>query len=589
MSFQWTAVAIYAVSAGATLCAQVPGQDIRNTNTPGTNTHFEMPQYRTLAEWEARKAHLRKQILSAAGLLPMPEKTPLNPQIFGRIEHKDYSIEKVLLETMPGYYLGGNLYRPTGKTGRLPAVATPHGHWTYGRLEDTPLGSIPARCISLARLGFVVFAWDMVGYNDTIQTPHAFGGPAEQLWSFGPLGLQLWNSTRAIDFLQSLPDVDPKRIAMTGASGGGTQTFLAYAVDDRIKWAAPVNMISAIMQGGSPCENAPNLRVAAFNVEIGAMMAPRPLLMVAATGDWTRNTPREEYPAIRHIYELYDHAADLEMKQIDAPHNYNRDSREAVYRFLGTRILHETDERKLKEARFQVEKLQDMLALHNRTLPPNALTYEGLFRQWKDAARRQFEAGVPELRERLAYSIGAEWPDTVASEGSSDHIVLSRAGKGDRVPGIWIQGARGAALVVHPGGAAQARQSAIVRQLIEAKSSVLMIDAFQTGGAVAPRNSSAQFFLTFNQSDDANRVQDILTALKFLSAKGNSKVQLIGLDKAAVWALFAAALSPVDLKLTADLTGFDGTDEDFIKGFFVPGVQRAGGLATARKLADRFR
>src|SRR5215472_195530 len=130
----------------------------------------------------------------------------------------------------------------------------------------------------------------------------------------------------AIDFLQFLPDVDPERIAMTGASGGGTQTFLLYAVDDRIKWAAPVNMISAIMQGGSPCENAANLRVGVFNVEIGAMMAPRPLLRVAATGDWTRNTPREEYPAIRHIYELYDRAADLEMKQFDAPHNYNRDS-----------------------------------------------------------------------------------------------------------------------------------------------------------------------------------------------------------------------------------------------------------------------
>ena len=145
------------------LAGQIPEQDARNTNVPNTDTHFRMPSYPTLADWEVRKARLRTQILAAAGLLPMPERTPLNPQIFGRIEHKDYSIEKVLLETLPGYYLGGNLYRLLGRSGRFPAVASPHGHWNYGRLEHQPLGSIPARCINLARQGYVVFAYDMVG------------------------------------------------------------------------------------------------------------------------------------------------------------------------------------------------------------------------------------------------------------------------------------------------------------------------------------------------------------------------------------------------------------------------------------------
>src|SRR5215208_4471513 len=122
-------------------------QDARNTDLPGTDTHFKMPEYRTLAEWQARRAQLQRQILSTAGLLPMPVKRPLNPQIFGRIEHPDYTIEKVLLETMPGYWLGANLYRPVGKTGKLPAIASPHGHWDYGRLENSTNGSIPARCI----------------------------------------------------------------------------------------------------------------------------------------------------------------------------------------------------------------------------------------------------------------------------------------------------------------------------------------------------------------------------------------------------------------------------------------------------------
>jgi Acetyl xylan esterase (AXE1) len=231
-----------ALAAGAV--AQVPAKDARNTNLTDGRMHFQMPVYTTLAEWEARAAHLRKQILAPAGLLPLPERTPLHPQIFGRLERQGYSVEKVLLETMPGFFLGGNLYRPVGKSGKFPGVASPHGHWDYGRLENTPAVSVPARCINLARQGYVVFSYDMVGYNDTIQTPHDFGAEREDLWSFNALGLQLWNSIRVIDFLQSLPDVDAERIAVTGASGGGTQTFLVSAVDPRVKFAAPVNMIS---------------------------------------------------------------------------------------------------------------------------------------------------------------------------------------------------------------------------------------------------------------------------------------------------------------------------------------------------------
>ena len=567
--------------------AQAPAHDSRITDLPSTDTHFRMPVYKTLAEWEARRAHLRRQILSAAGLLPLPVKHDLHPQIFGRIENQDYSIEKVLLETHPGYYLGGNLYRPlkSPPPGGFPAVLSPHGHWTYGRLEHTTLASIPGRCINLARQGYVVFAYDMVGYNDTIQTPHAFGDKqAEQLWSFGPLGLQLWNSMRVVDFLQSLDGVDREKIGATGASGGGTQTFLLTAVDDRVKFSAPVNMISAIMQGGSPCENAPNLRVGAFNVEIGAMMAPRPMLMVSASGDWTRNTPREEYPAIRGIYELYDRAANVQTVQIDAPHNYNQQSREAVYGFFGKHVLGDGDAAHFKEKRIRLEKLEDMLALHNRTLPEGALTFDGLRAQWMRVSKEQVDAITDrgELRELLAYALTAEWPAQVLNQAAGEKIVLSRAGRGDRVPGIWIKGKGPAALVVDPGGAEAARNSPEAQELVRAGRGVLLIDAFQTGSAAAPRNQSGSHFLTFNKTDDANRVQDILTALAFLNA---AHVRLVGRGKASVWCLFAAALAEQPVDLQVDLAGFAGKDEDFIRSFFVPGIQRAGGLRAARLAA----
>jgi hypothetical protein len=578
--FKFRCLGLLGSFAGAAfgLMAQIPQEDSRNVNVPNTDTHFTMPAYGTLAEWEAHKQKLRAQILFAAGLIPSPKKNALNPAIFGRIEHSDYSIEKVYLETLPGYYLCGNLYRPRGRTGKFPGVLAPHGHWDYGRLEHQPLISVPLRCINLAKQGYVAFSYDMVGYNDTIQTPHDFGSPREQLWGFGPLGLQLWNSIRALDFLESLADVDPQRLAVTGESGGGTQTFLLAAVDDRVKYDAPVNMISTIMQGGGQCENAPGLRFDTFNVEIGAMMAPRPMLMVAATGDWTKNTPREEYPAVRSIYELYGHADNLETVQIDAPHNYNQASREAMYGFFGKRILGEPKD--VQEARgVHVEKLQDMLVWQGRALPKNALTYEQLVEQWIAAAKKQTDETRDSavLRERLRLALGSEWPERVLSERAGERIVLSRAGKDDRVSGIQLGSGVPSVVVLDPGGAEAARR-------IAGSSSALLLTVFQTGDAIAPRDRSGPYFLTFNRSDDANRVQDILTALAYLKQEGAKDLRIVASGKAAIWAGFAAAAASVPVAVEGKPDGFNGQDQDFIDQFFVPGIQRAGGLGAVRRI-----
>jgi hypothetical protein len=513
--------------------------------------------------------------------LPLFPKNDLHPQIFGRIENGDYSIEKVLLETLPGYYLGANLYRPLkpAPAEGFPAVLTFHGHWPYGRLENTTICSVPARAINLARQGYVVLAVDMVGYNDTIQTPHDFGEkPVEQLWGFGSFGLQLWNAIRAVDFLQSLPGVNPHMIGATGASGGATQTYTLTAVDDRVQFSAPANMVSFIMQGGGVCENAPSLRLDTNNVEFAAMMAPRPMFMAAATGDWTRNMLKEEYPAVRAIYDLYGQGDDVEALLLDAPHNYNQANREAMYAFFGKHVLGERDPAKLNEQPIRVEKLQDMLALHNRTLPANALSFQQLFEEWVRLAKEQ--TGNPS--QRLAYALAAGWPSEVLSHSDGGRILLGRPGQGDRIPGIWLKGSNPPVLVVHPDGAEAARGTPEVARLVESRRSVLLIDAFQTGSAVAPRDRSVRNFLTFNKSDDANRVQDILTALAWLNTPHTC---LIGLGKAAVWCLFAAALSRQPVDLQADLGGLTGADQDFIDSFFVPGIQRAGGLRAARQLA----
>ncbi len=520
----------------------------------------------------------------------MPVKAPLRPKIIRRLEYEDYSIEVFLIETLPGYYLGGNLYRPAGKKLPAPAVLIPHGHWKRGRLEDQRSYSVPALAINLARQGYVAVTYDMVGFNDTQQTPHSFGGWAETLWSFTPMGLQLWNSIRVVDYLQSLSDVDGRRIAATGASGGGTQTFLLAAVDDRIGYAAPVNMVSAYMQGGDPCEEAPNLRLGTSNVEIAAMMAPRPMLLVSSTHDWTRHTPNEEYPAIKQIYELYHARDNVQNVHIDAEHNYNRQSREAVYQFLAAHMQPNHEAKIITEEEYSVPPDDELLAFPK----PGDRGLEGyaqVFETWKVESSLQtqehFDQGAQ--RDALRNAMAAEWPPQVESAVGGNRIVLGRPGKGDRVNGYWTPGRGAPALIVHSEGINAALRTETAAQLLRAGRPVLIIEPFRSDPTRKQREQSDSYFLSYNRSESADRVQDILTSLAFLKNQYSGRTELIGISDAGIWCIFAAAIAPIPVDVIADLNGFGGSDEDFRDRFFIPGIQRAGGLNTALKLLNHFR
>src|SRR5688572_30889114 len=366
----------------------------------GVNDTYAPPQFSSRTAWSIRAAHIRELVLASAGLLPMPERTPLGATVFGDLTRPDYIVSKVYFESLPGFFVAGNLYRPIGD-GPFPAILSPHGHWAYGRLENSAVASVPGRAINLARQGFVVFTYDMAGYNDSRQLEHRlFGGPRESLWSLSVAGLQLWNGIRALDFLESLPYVRRDRIGATGASGGGTQVFLLAAVDERVAVAAPVNMISLQMQGGCLCENQPGLRLDTNNVEIAATIAPRPLLMVSATGDWTSNTLEREYPAVRALYALQGAADRVHAVRFDAPHNYNRESREAVYAWMARWLQNAPADVRREERAFTPDPLPDLLVFHRRQVPQNAVDAAQLTTNWIDAARRQLSSTPLEVRAR---------------------------------------------------------------------------------------------------------------------------------------------------------------------------------------------
>ena len=568
------------------------------------NTPWALRRYRTLAEWEQRAAAIRRHILVCAGLWPLPAKTPLKAQIFGRIEREGYAVEKVFFESLPGFFVCGNLYRPLGE-GPFPALACPHGHWGRGRLEDTELGSIAGRCINFARQGMVAFSYDMVGYNDSDQFVHReIGGRCEALWGIGALSLQLWNSIRVVDFLASLADVDAERIGCTGASGGGTQTFLLMAVDERIKAAAPVNMVSAFMQGGCRCENQGHLRLDINNVEIASCMAPRPLLMVSCTGDWTANTPEVEFPAVRAIYSLYRARDQVSEVQIDAPHNYNRSSREAVYAFFKRHLL--GGQGRVAEQAFAVEQDEDLLVFSGREKPAHALDAQGVFdaviaRSEKQLATRLASARIQrETRPALASLLGVDAAPQVAVESLgfrredgyvAEDLVLGCVGCGERVRAAFFlprgpQGKVPATLIVeaHWGGD---EPGALAQDLLQAGGAILVVAPFLTDGAEREGHDEMDpLYHTYNQATMACRVQDILTGLAYLDQHLRvGKRHLVGQGEAGLWCLFARALTSGVGSTAVDWGSRDlGDDEAWSGALFAPGIRALGDVRTALAL-----
>ncbi|HUQ67299.1 MAG TPA: hypothetical protein VM101_14145 [Flavitalea sp.] len=289
----------------------------------------------TAEAWEKRAQQIRSQILNGAGLNPLPQKCPLKPIMGEKRVFDGYQVTNVAFESLPGVYVTGSLYSPTKVNSRIAGVISPHGHWPnkddYGRYRP----DVQKRCAAIARMGAMVFSYDMVGYGQMAD----FGWKHEHPET---MKLQIWNSIRAVDFMISM-GVDPERIACTGASGGGTQTFLLGAVDPRLYVSVPVVMVSYRHLGGCICELGMPIRekngFKTNNVEIAACMAPKPLLLVSVGTDATESTPVVEYPFIKYVYGLFNKSEMVENAHLPHDqHGYDSNKRAAVYPFLAKHL-----------------------------------------------------------------------------------------------------------------------------------------------------------------------------------------------------------------------------------------------------------
>jgi hypothetical protein len=317
----------------------------------------------TAAAWNAHADSVKTNIRRGMGLEQWPKKTRLNVKLRNKKVFDGYSVESVAFESIPGLFVTGNLYRPLGKQKNksLAAILCPHGHGAdpknVGRLTE----AAQIRSAVLARMGAIVFALDMIGYGESDQLPHK----SEQA-----LALQTWNSIRSIDFLLSFPEVDAARVGVTGESGGGTQTFVLTALDDRIKVSVPVVMVSAHFFGGCACESGMpihrNGNTVYTNAEIACLAAPRPMLLISDGKDWTSNTPTVEFPFAKKIYMLMGAEAMVENVHLENEgHDYGPSKRLAAYEFLAKHLKLNVDrltiDGKVSEKFVTIQKRDDLI------------------------------------------------------------------------------------------------------------------------------------------------------------------------------------------------------------------------------------
>jgi dienelactone hydrolase len=558
-------------------------EDVRLQPPKDLNGYFPFNPPSSLGEWDQRKEQVRRQILVAAGLWPMPTKTPLNAVIHGKIDRGDYTIEKVYFESAPGFFVTGNLYRPKNVQGKVPGILAAHGHARDARLQlSTPertrqliaqgaerfenggLSIYQSRCVQLARMGCVVWQWDMLGDSDSIQLTrelvHGFARQRPEMnttenWGlFSPqaeahcqnvLGLQLLNSVRGLDFLLSLPEVDPQRVAITGESGGGTQTMLLAAIDDRIQLSFPVVMVSTSMQGGCTCENASLLRIGTGNVEFAALFAPKPQGMNTAN-DWTREMATKGFPDLQQLYALYGKKDSVFLLRGEHfPHNYNAVTRSAFYSFLNRHF-------KLGQPSPVIERDYEPLPREQLTVwdeehpAPKVGDPEferQLLRWFTDDAQRQLRAAAASddglqriIRPAVEALIGrsyanagtVEW-DLKDKQDRGGHVemtgTLRNTTHAEEVSVVWLYPKQWNGRVVvwlNDHGTKSLRNDRVMK-LVQGGTTVLGADLLFQGGepvkqtrVVANPREFAGYTHGYNHALFAQRAHDVLTLVTFL-------------------------------------------------------------------------
>ena len=644
--------------------------DVRLKPLKDLDGYFPFAPPASKSDWEKRAERVRRQILVSQGLWPMPTKTPLNAVIHGRIDRGEYTVEKVYFESAPGFFVTGNLYRPAKSNGKAPGVLFAHGHWKDARLsesgdaellrevatgeerfEEGGRSRFQSMCVQLARMGCVVWQWDMLSDSDSVQFSrelvHGFSkqrpemNTAENWGLYSPqaeahlqsiMGLQTLNAIRSLDFLLSLPEVDADRIAVTGASGGGTQTMILSAIDPRVKLSFPAVMVSTAMQGGCTCENACLLRVNTGNIEFAALFAPKPLGMTTAN-DWTKEMATKGFPELKELYKLLGAPSNVMLQRGEHfPHNYNAVSRSAFYGWVNKHFKLGFKEPVIERdyQRLSKEQLTVWDAQHPAPKAADPDFERKLLRWWHDDAQKPL-AEAAKSSERFREVVGGameviigrtypeagevEWEMLQKDEGPGFiqmSGLLRNKTHGEELPAIfiypkqwngtttiWLSSEGKGGLFTSNGSLKPEAQKLVVAGATVVGVDLLYQGEFLANGqkfAKTPRvkntREAAPYTFGYNNAVLAQRVHDVLTAVKFIKTheRPSKRIQLACLDEAAPVAAAAAAMCGSTIDTVAiDIGGFRfGKVLDIHDPNFLPGGAKYADLPGALKTGEAF-
>lgn len=521
---------------------------------------------------EARKQETRARFLDSIGGLP-DYNGPLNPRVTGVLTNAVYAMENVIFESLPGFYVTANVYRPAAP-GRYPAVLMSSGHTTTGKTESHRMAA------NLAAKGFVSLAYDPIGLGERIQAldpktrKHGAGCCANEHLHFGAqamlVGLSgaryfIWDAKRAIDYLVSRPDVDADRIGAAGCSGGGCSTTYIAALDARVKAAAPacyLNSYRLLFAGPHPDTEmvTPGFLAAGLDhADFLEMTAPKPWLILATEGDFfTPPAVKMVYDESRRWYELYGAADNVQMFMGPGPHGTPLETREQLYAWMIRWLKNgEGDPKEHEIPLYTDEQLVVTKSGQVEDEPRSRKVFDLVRAEYQ--ARRELR-GPDELRHYLGgLKIQTDRrPPNVRVLESKPEGALQRSRIAIRTePGLevegWLsvpraQGTRPALVIVHDAtseslAAAAARQGSIVLEL-EPRDSPASYDKRVYLGKNWMANLRAD---NIGRNLAAMRAHDILTAVDVLTSRPDvdaNQISGIAREASGVWLLLAAAVDP---------------------------------------------
>ena len=546
----------------------------------------------TAAQWQEHQEEVQETLIDIVG--PFPEKTPLNARVVGTVEREGYHVEKLLYESVPGYYVTAALFVPEKREEKAPAVLYLSGHTAEGFRAETYQHVI----INLVRKGFVVLAIDPVGQGERRQyvdpatgestmsgstKEHSYVGAQAFIAGSSLARYMTWDGIRGIDYLVSRDEVDPERIGATGRSGGGTQTAYIAAFDERVRAAAPENYITSLhrlFETRGPQDAEQNLyhgiARGVDHADLLTARAPKPVLMIATTRDFfSIQGARETYQEVARAYQALGKPENIEMVEDDDEHASTRKNREALYAFfqkhLGLPGSAEDEEVEL----FAPEELQvtasgqvltslggeTVFSLNKAETQQLAASLE----QSRKNLPAHLRSAVRAARARSGYQAPSQAPEAVFSgryqrDGYAVEKYAFQGEGGYAVPLLLMvpeaEGPHPAVIYLHPDGkAADAAPGGKMERLVKQGYVVLAPDLLNTGelGGGAYRGDSmigdVSYGLWFGsvltgRSLAGIRAADVVQAARFLA-----RLPDVTSDTVAVVAY--GATSPVALHAAA--------------------------------------